>query len=387
MANNPYVNKVTIGNQTVLDLTGDTVDAAHLAKGYTAHDMAGEPIVGTMEAGGGRGPTPAELTLTGDCDYRFYDGGWDWFLTKYGSQITTNNVSSCNTMFYGTNLQSIPFNINFGASTANLTSMFGSSKLRTLPYLYNPKPSTISTMFYFIQYLRNIPDDYFDTWDFSASTDGIRASQVFYGCWSLRKIPETFFDKFELNSYSSTSFSNFLLHYLVMDCHSLDELTNVTFNRLWKGTSNYMRDTVKGCYRLKNFKFKLNQDNTPKIGLFKNQIFDFSDYTGWGPEYVDAYILNYNSGITSDKKVTNATSYQALKDDPDWYALDVNYSRYNHDSAVNTINTLPDTSATGTNTIKFKGQAGALTDGGAINTLTTEEIAVATAKGWTVTFV
>jgi hypothetical protein len=67
------------------------------------------------------------------------------------------------------------------------------------------------------------------------------------------------------------------------------------------------------------------------------------------------------------------------------------YSRYNHDSAVNTINSLPDTSAYlatagGTNTIKFKGNAGSKTDGGAINTLTAEEIAVATAKGWTVSF-
>jgi len=48
---------------------------------------------------------------------------------------------------------------------------------------------------------------------------------------------------------------------------------------------------------------------------------------------------------------------------------------------------LPDTSAYGTNTIKFRGAAGALTDGGAINTMTAEEIAVATAKGWTVSFV
>ena len=386
MANNPYVNKVTIGSQTVLDLTGDTVDAAHLAKGYTAHNMAGESIVGTMEAGG-RGPTPTELTLTGDCDYMFHGGNWDWFVTKYGNQITTNNVSNCNSMFNFTNLQSIPFNINLGTSTVNLTSMFGSSKLRTLPYLYNPKPSAISTMFYFIQDLRNIPDDYFDTWDFSASTNGIQATQVFYGCWSLRKIPETFFDKFELNLYSSKSFTNFLLHYFVADCCSLDELTNVTFNPLWKGTSNYMGDTVSKCSRLKDFKFKLSQDNTPKTGLFKNQIFDFSRNTGWGEFYTEDYILNYNSGITGAKKVTDATSYNLLKDDPDWYTLDVNYSRYNHDSAVNTINTLPDTSATGTNTIKFKGQAGALTDGGAINTLTTQEIAVATAKGWTVTFV
>ena len=57
-----------------------------------------------------------------------------------------------------------------------------------------------------------------------------------------------------------------------------------------------------------------------------------------------------------------------------------------------TINCLPDTaaylaSAGGTNTIKFKGGAGSSTDGGAINTMTEEEIAVAAAKGWTVTFV
>ena len=46
------VNKVVINNETQLDLTADTVDAAHLAKGFTAHNMKGESIVGTMEAGG-----------------------------------------------------------------------------------------------------------------------------------------------------------------------------------------------------------------------------------------------------------------------------------------------------------------------------------------------
>ena len=46
------VNKVVINNETQLDLTADTVDAAHLAKGFTAHDMKGESIVGTMESGG-----------------------------------------------------------------------------------------------------------------------------------------------------------------------------------------------------------------------------------------------------------------------------------------------------------------------------------------------
>lgn len=48
------VNKVVLGENTLIDLTGDTVSADKLSKGVTAHNMAGEPIVGTMEAGGGK---------------------------------------------------------------------------------------------------------------------------------------------------------------------------------------------------------------------------------------------------------------------------------------------------------------------------------------------
>lgn len=56
-------------------------------------------------------------------------------------------------------------------------------------------------------------------------------------------------------------------------------------------------------------------------------------------------------------------------------------------SAVETLSTVPQiTNARGTPTIKFKGNAGSATDGGAINTMTPEEIAVAAAKGWTVIF-
>lgn len=43
------VSKVVYGATVLVDLTSDTVDAAHLAKGYTAHDAAGNLIVGVME--------------------------------------------------------------------------------------------------------------------------------------------------------------------------------------------------------------------------------------------------------------------------------------------------------------------------------------------------
>ena len=43
---NQYVNKVVINGTTKIDLTGDTVDAAHLLSPYTAHDKSGAPITG-----------------------------------------------------------------------------------------------------------------------------------------------------------------------------------------------------------------------------------------------------------------------------------------------------------------------------------------------------
>ena len=47
------VNQVIIGDEVKLDLTGDTVSENNLLAGVTAHNAAGEPIVGTMAASGG----------------------------------------------------------------------------------------------------------------------------------------------------------------------------------------------------------------------------------------------------------------------------------------------------------------------------------------------
>lgn len=42
-----YINKVIFGGNTLIDLTGDTVDAAHLLSGVIAHDKSGATITGT----------------------------------------------------------------------------------------------------------------------------------------------------------------------------------------------------------------------------------------------------------------------------------------------------------------------------------------------------
>lgn len=44
---NEYINKVIIGGEVKIDLTGDTVTPANLAKGIKAHDKSGAPITGT----------------------------------------------------------------------------------------------------------------------------------------------------------------------------------------------------------------------------------------------------------------------------------------------------------------------------------------------------
>ena len=175
--------------------------------------------------------------------------------------------------------------------------------------------------------------------------------------------------------------------------------------------------TFNKCYRLKKVTFALQEDGSPMVVNWKSQIIDLSnighepaisqtaraDSETWSETIVqhvcnDSVILNYNSGITADKIIYNVATYALLKDDPDAFCVNSSttnkgyYSRYNKTSAIETINSLPDTSAYlatagGTNTIKFLGNSGASTDGGAINTMTEEEIAVATAKGWTVTLV
>lgn len=47
---NQYNNKVVLSNGEVLiDLSGDTADAAHVLKGSTFHDKSGAPVTGTCE--------------------------------------------------------------------------------------------------------------------------------------------------------------------------------------------------------------------------------------------------------------------------------------------------------------------------------------------------
>ena len=347
----------------------------------------------TAISGGGPDIPDSAFVISGDCNYWDYHGKWDSFIDAYKNKWSTSDINLCASMFEGSQLTEIPFEINFYATYMPITNMFRNCQnMIKLPKLNNLEPSDTSKLFENCNKLRTIPNDFTNNWDFSyidnqTSQFNCNQNNMFYDCYSLRSIPIGLISHgnkhvYYIYSYFYNAFTN---------CYALDELVNLPIpytEVTW--SNNAFSNAFYRCDRLKNITFKNQDDSTPYSVNWKSQVIDLTLNVGYSA--MKDSILNNNSGITADKEVTDDATYQALKNDPDWFTCDVAYSRYNHDSAVATINSLPDTSAYlasagGTNTIKFKGAAGSATDGGAINTLTEEEIAVATAKGWTVSIV
>ena len=417
------INKVVLGDETLIDLTSDTVTASSLLEGKTAHDRSGQLITGTMSSGGVTAPT----TLQGNFDYFgspwvFKQNGAEekttnaryllekWFMQNYKSTVkfifySNINYSSPETgsgweWFYAYSdedmpIPVIPIEIQVKGSgniysTSGITHFFQESKHSTLPQINYTKLdgwfiSNYFDMSYFCYNSRvtAIPTDYFNSiLKYGTEVEGCQYFLV--GCHYLKSIPNT--GKLPIQ-HSQTFYRNWCY-----GCYILDEAINVpvvSLNSTQPTTSHVLNTSsfLENAYRLKNFSFK-----AVTKAQWHNTTFDASTW-GWSQDSGPQGSLT-NFGIPEGKEVTDATTYQALKNDPDWWTMNVAYSRYNHDSAVETINNLPDCSAwiaadtsRKNNTFKFKGAAGSATDGGAINTLTDAEIAVAAAKGWTVTLV
>ena len=374
---------------------GGTIEELTITSNGTYNPPTGidgyAPVVVNVPQDGA--PPESAFTFTGDCSGLF-KGNWDWFLDRYGSKITMNNITDLKLCFYECKLATTKISsISVDASSSlYLDGMFSYSELEEFPRIilnsiyYAP---FMDDLFSNCKRLRELPYDYFtsmsNNWETANSYDynGYKNS-LFQDCYSLREHPD-------MTCLAQTGDYPSLYSNIFSNCVSLNEVINYPVAPGDSITSNRFYSFVSNCYRLKNMTFKTNEDGSPVVANWTNQTISLDNYVGYAGDYY-YNIYNYNSGITLDKRVSDDATYQALKDDPDYWTSNINYSRYNHNSAVNTINSLPDTSAYltangGTNTIKFIGQSGALTDGGAINTLTEEEIAVATAKGWTVSLV
>ena len=385
------MSKVFIEEATLSSI-GDAIREKTGTTEMIAPQDMGEFILSIEAGGSGDGDIPEEIRS--DISYFNTYGHNDW-LFKLGKPLkiinnvigSTSGIASLCSNSQIEDMSHITFVINNRGFSSGVFQ--NCNKLKYLPNFYvgggaASAQTTIDSFFASCYLLRDIPYDFFykkredgsvisnSWWDFG----GAYFSKVFYQCYSLRSLPDlSDYDFMKGTSYSQTFNS----------CYALDEIRNIPVDINYQAqTGNKFSTTFNNCDRVKDITFN-NDNGTPKVLRWNSQTIDLSSYVGYGSAI--GHFTNYNSGLTTDTQITDDATYQALKNNPDSWTLDINYSRYNHDSAVNTINSLPDTSAYGTNIIKFKSASGALTDGGAINTLTEEEIAAATAKGWTVSLV
>lgn len=345
--------------------------------------------IGNIKTGGGGGADVEPIVLSGDCSYSCGGDVASIYIDLFGNTITTNNITSTNYMFNNYRGETVPFDINCSnASSQKASFMFYyATNLKELPKINNLKMNSISNFFNNCYNLRTIPADFTSNWDWSYFHTNYYGEYIafFSSCYSLRSIPQSLLKEL----WSEATTSSYAVNKMFFECFALDEIDGFNFNEeaIWK--SNVFSSTFSSCYKLSNLTFATNDDGTAKTAKWKSQTIDLTTYVGYGANA--SRFVAYNSGLTASDQIFDNTTYQERKNG-DWFTTSIEYSRYNHDSAVNTINSLPDTSAYlaangGTNTIKFKGAAGSKTDGGAINTLTEAEIAVAAAKGWTVSLV
>lgn len=194
------------------------------------------------------------------------------------------------------------------------------------------------------------------------------------------------------------------------------------------GSSYYLSDSFVEMIMLNSLTFSTNADGSPMKAKVKGQSFNVTGSNSYPCGYsqydMDSYVISKGLMLYPDEPLTgddnvfrdmtgyNTTvekiqaGYDRVKNRPNWCSFwsgTVTYngtsvtasrltSRFNHKSIVEFINTIPDTSeylatAGGTNTLKLLKYQGDLTDEGGVSDLTPEEIAVASAKGWTVTLV
>ena len=180
---------------------------------------------------------------------------------------------------------------------------------------------------------------------------------------------------FDYSPYSSFYYNTF------NSCYALKEITLPIFPAPAKLREGCFMDTFRNVKSMRKFIFAPPPTGNEAV-LWTHQTINLANGE-----------CGYDSSFSDPKAIYDDETYNLYKNDPDARAKTLEYSFYNHDAALETIKSLPYAQFVDIpdselqNVIKFYGKSGEKTDGGAINTLTTAEIAIATNKNWTVSFV
>ena len=368
------------------------------------------------------GLTDEELTFNGDLPDATLGGTFgETILKKERSRVKFNNITRARSLFASNKMDDLSF-ITINLDNADVQSMFGSWKCSVLPILKGT--FSFNSQYPFNGGWRYVRDPQVLVNTFKDLTPIDRGQNTMYdwlrGFSSLRgELPEVIK---EWISYNKTTSGSNHPYYSFCTNSAMDTITNIPVTNKVNIDSDVFNSFCVGDFMLSRITFKLN-DNTPYTANWKSQVIDLSKdssncFIGFATTsyYNLPYTIDgYNSGIKTTDNIFNGSSmtieaikerYNLLKTNSNWFSSSYDnvtydgasrkaallFSKFNHTSAVDLINSLPDTSAYletagGTNTLKLKNYSGACTDEGGTNDLTAEEIAVATAKGWTVTLV
>ena len=349
---------------------------------YTPAEMA--TAISSIQTGGGGGLTAEDLTFTGDLTKFNYYGRMSKIIKKYGSQMSFNGITSLSYAFSGND----PLNSNFSNWTINLSQCIldecftSNSSITGFPK-FQGTVTSMQHLFYQNASRESIPDDLFTAGtEFICTQWGQNYNGILSNCEKLKKVPLWFKNMtftvnkdFSYNSYQTPYPSAFYT------CMNLKELILPIFPAPAKLKSNCFMSTFQNVRSMRKFVFAPPPAGNEAV-LWTKQTIDLTDGE-----------CGYHSYASGSKVIYNDETYNLYKNDPDARAKKLEYSFYNHDSALETIRSLPYAQMVDIpqsqlqNVIKFYGKSGEKTDGGAINTLTAEEIAIATNKGWTVSFV
>lgn len=334
------------------------------------------------------GPSDDDLIIRGDCDYRFKNDRMTWYFNKYGEMITTESIAALDQAFSNSpKLTSIPFAINGdGSNLNNMPAMFQNcTALVTAPEMYNMRPNATSSMFYNCNKLEGFPEGFAEDWDWTymetyTSEYGCSQSGMFNSCFVLRHIPTALIT--HCNPCVGTYYNLFQDSFNY--CYCLEELNGLCVPHKANWSYNVFTN-LQYANRLKDFTFRVQDDGTPYIcNGWKSQVIDLTR-AGYG-----SGCATYDTRFTINTKIVESARWeQAISGQlDDYWTDDVTWSVYDRRAAVRTINSLPDVSGSGsTNTIKFANSGANSCGTYAVANLSQEEIAVAVAKGWTVTFV
>lgn len=353
--------------QGSLTAIADAIRAKGVEGSWTPSQMP--DAIASIEGGGS-----TIIEVTGDLSYAFGGDIWE------NSPLNIHDVTNLSYSFFG-NKGTTSYSdkeIKCTSSIKDVSYMFQNNTNRTsLPKITIEGDWTLRdarSMFENCINIRTIPDDWLPS-PTNIDKSG-RLNRIFAYDSRLLSIPAWYYD---ILSRATNRYEQCPIYYAFFDCGCVREITNLLFPDE-EYIYNMFNNSFNGLNALRHLTFQPGQ-----VRRWKNQSIDVSSWVGHGDSY-DARNIPSTWHVIKD-----ATTYEQYKNDYDSFAQGISYATYNHDSAVETINSLPDTSAYlaakgGTNYIVFYGSAGSATDAGAINTLTDEEIAAATSKGWTVSF-